>query len=176
MTESKLPKPNPQIIWNLNSPNPDLVIETIGQLRDSGNISYIPALIELLHSSKTPEIKVKITNLLADIKHGEIIPYLLDAIQNEKYLNERKQLVSVCWENGLDFSSALPVFVDLLIGEELELAFEAYSVIINMEGKISAEMLDSETGKMETALLQADEQKKQLLAEIIGFLPKLSDE
>ena len=175
MTKSNSPKTNPQILSKLQSQNTELVLETIGKLRSSGNSAYLPVLIELLHSSKNPEIDSKIMSLLADIKHGEVIPQLLAAIQDKKYAAERKKLVSICWENGLDFSSSLPVFVDLVITEDLEVAFEAYTVIINMDGKITAQMLNAETDKMETALTTVSEQKKQLLIDIIDFLPGLSD-
>ncbi len=172
---TKSPKTNPQIISKLQSQNPEWVVEAIEKLRNSGNSSYIPVLIELLHSSKSPEIDSKIMNLLADIKDKEVVPQLMDAIQNKKYATERKKLVSLCWENGLDFSANLPVFVDLLITEELDIAFEAYTVITNMEGKITAEMLNAETDKMEIALNTVGDQKKPLLIDIIDFLPKLSD-
>src|SRR3989339_310443 len=152
MIKNDAPKPNQQIISKLNSANPELVIETISHLRDTGNPSYIPVLIELLHSSENPEINSKIINLLADIKHSEVVPQLLDAIRNEKYAGERKNLISLCWENGLDFSANLPVFVDLVINEDLEVAFEAYTVITNMEGKITPEMMNTETDKMEAVL------------------------
>lgn len=175
MTVSNSQKPNQQIITKLQSKNEELVLETIEQLRSTGNLSYLPFLFEILRSSLNTQIKQAILKLLADIKHIGIIPQLLAAIQDEKNAEIRKDLVSICWENGLDFCTNLPLFVDLVIKEELEVAFEAYTVIINMEGKITTEMLDSETGKMEAVLNKHGEQKKQLLIDIIDYLPQLSD-
>ena len=149
MTENNTTKPNPQIIQKLQSTNPSVVTETISQLRSSGNVAYLPVLIELLHSSENPEINSKIFNLLADLKNIDAIPPLIDAIQDKKYKEERKVLVSVCWENGLDYSAYLPMFVDLVITEDFVIAFEAYTVITTMEGKISPELLNSETDKIE---------------------------
>ena len=175
MTVSKSPKPDQQIISNLQSKKTELVLETIEQLRSSGNLSYMPALFDLLNSSSEKEINSAILKLCSDIKNTEIIPLLIDAILDEKYAGIRKNLISICWENRLDFSSYLPLFVELVINEELEVAFEAYTVIINLEGKVAPEMINREIDKMEAALNQVSEQKKQLLIDIIDFLPHVSD-
>lgn len=174
MTENGTKKTNPQIINKLQSTDPIVVMETIKQLRSSGNAVYLPILIDLLHSSGNPEIKSKIFNLLADLKNNDAIPHLINAIQDKKYAEERKVLVSVCWENGLDYSAYLTMFVDLVIAEKFDIAFEAYTVITTMEGKISSELLNSETDKIESVLNQAEEQKRQLLIDIIEYLPQIS--
>lgn len=175
MTVSNSSKPNQQIISKLQSQNHELVLETIEQLRSSGNLSYLPFLFEILRSSSNTEINSAILKLLADIKHIDIIPQLVTAIQDEKNAEIRKDLVAICWENGLDFCTNLPLFVDLVIDGEFEVAFEAYTVIINMEGKITTDMLNSEIEKMEAVLNRLGEQKKQLLIDIIDYLPQLSD-
>lgn len=176
MTANNTAKPNQQIVSKLQSQNHELVLETVEQLRSSGNLSYLPFLFEILHSSSNTEINSAILKLLADIKHVDVIPQLVAAIQDENNHKIRKELVSICWENGLDFCANLPLFVDLVINEELEVAFEAYTVIVNMEGKISPEVLNSETEKMETVLNKLGEQKKHLLIDIIDYLPQLSDQ
>ena len=174
MTKNNTPKPNQQILNKLQSNNADTVIETVNELRDSGNLSYIPVLIDLLHPSGDTEINSIVMNLLADIKDSDIVPLLIDAILDKKYTEERKQLVSLCWQNGLDFSAYLSTFIDLVIAEDFELAFEAYTVITNTDKKISPELMNNETDKMEAALPGADEQKRQLLTDIIDYLPELS--
>lgn len=175
MTASKLPKLNQQIIAKLQSENDELVLETLEQMRVSGNLSYLPPLFELLRLSSNPAIKSAIIKLLADVKHIDIIPQLMAAIQDETNSGIRKDLVSICWENGLDFCTYLPVFVNLVITEELEVAFEAYTVITNMEGKIAENTINLEIEKMEAVINKLGEQKKQLLIDIIDYLPQLSD-
>jgi len=96
-----------KVLNNLQSEDSLLVIETIKELRETGNSNYIPVLIELLHSTDNPEIKQKIIRLLAELKYSDAIPRIVDAIQDKKYASELKELVSVCWENGLDFSQYL---------------------------------------------------------------------
>jgi len=174
MTESHTPKPNQQIISKLQSGNLEQVTETMGELRETGDSTYIPVLIDLLHSSRDSEISAKILTFLADIKNSDVIHHLLDAIQNEKYINERKNLVAICWQNRFDFSPNLPLFIDLLVREEFEVALEAYTVITNMTGKINTDMLTAEIAKIKSLITKVDEQKQQLLMDVIDFLPQLS--
>lgn len=173
MTKENTQKPNKQLLSNLQSADSLTVIKTIEQLRESGNASYIPVLIEILHYSDNPEINSKIITLLSDLKHSDAISLITEAIQNEKYTEELKDLVAVCWENGLNFSEYLSLFVDLVIEQNFEVAFEAYTVIQNMPGKISQQLLDEQIDKIEEALPNASEQKKQLLIDIIDFLPSI---
>ena len=98
-------KINNEIISKLKSNNSELVTEALHQLEETGNSAYIPTLIELLHDTDRQEIKQRISRLLAELKHSDAIPFLLDAIRNKQYANELHLLVSACWENGMDYSN-----------------------------------------------------------------------
>jgi hypothetical protein len=130
-------------------------------------------LIELLHLSENSEIKSKITNLFANLKESDSIPLIIEAIQNQKYAPELKELVSCCWENGLDYSNYLSLFVDLLIDNDFLVAFEAYTVLMNMTAKIDQRKLDIEIEKLEISMQNASEEKKGLMMDVIEFLPSI---
>lgn len=161
------------ILKGLESANSLKVIETIEELRFSGRASDIPLLVELLHLTSDPEIKSKITGLFNTLKESDVIPLIIEAIQNQKYAPELKELVACCWENGLDYSNYLTLFVDLLIENELLVAFEAYTVITNMTAKIDQQKIDIEIDRLEEALKTTTEQKKELLLDVIDFLPSI---
>lgn len=161
------------ILKGLESTNSLKVIETIEELRASGEASDIPLLVELLHLTPNPEIKSKITELFSNLKESDTIPQLIEAIQNQKYAPELKQLVACCWENGLDYSNYLSLFVGLMIDHEFEIAFEAYTVITNFETRIDQRIIDQEIDLLEQALSSANEQKRQLILDVIDFLPSI---
>ena len=161
------------ILQGLESANSLKIIETIEELRFSGRASDIPLLVELLHLTNDPEIKSKITGLFANLKESDVIPLIIEAIQNQKYAPELKELVACCWENGLDYSNYLTLFVDLLIENELLVAFEAYTVITNMTAKIDQRKIDIEIDRLEEALKTTTEQKKELMLDVIDFLPTI---
>ena len=81
--------------------------------------------------------------------------------------------MACCWENGLDYSNYLSLFVGLLIDNEFAIAFEAYTVIMNLETRIDQKIIDQEIDLLERALSSAPEQKRQLMLDVIDFLPSI---
>ena len=173
MTDNHKHHENRDFLKGLESANSVKVIETLEELRSSGKASDVPLLIELLHLTNDPEIKSKITELFNTLKESDAIPLIIDAIQNQKYAPELKELVASCWENGLDYSNYLTLFVDLLIESEFMVAFEAYTVITNMVAKIDQQKIDIEIDKLEEALKSTTEQKRELILDVIDFLPSI---
>lgn len=166
-------KLDPRIIQILHSGNPVVVTSAIEELRENGSSGYLPVLFELLHSTRDDGVKKSITGLLAELKHREVIPLLIEAIQNKQYANELQSIVSACWENGLDYSEYLSIFVNLVIEKDFLVAFEAYTVITNMTGKISNAVQETESRKIKEALLNTDSNKNDLLQDLLDFLPEL---
>lgn len=173
MTSDHLHHEHKDILKGLESSNSVKVIETIEELRALGKASDIPLLVELLHLTQNPEIKAKITELFSNLKESDTIPLIIEAIQNQKYAPELKELVASCWENGLDYSNYLTLFVDLLIDSEFLVAFEAYTVIMNMTAKIDQAKIDLEIDRLEEAMQTATEQKKELMLDVVDFLPSI---
>lgn len=161
------------IVKELHSADPVKVMEAIEALRVAGKTSDIPLLLDLLHQSSNPEVKAKIFALLANLKDADTIPLIIEAIRNEKYASELKKLVSCCWENGLDYTPYLSVFVDLMIESDFLVAFEAYTVITNMVTTIDQIKLDTEIEKLDKSLHSTSDEKKVLLLEVIDFLPSI---
>jgi len=161
------------ILKGLQSADSLKVIEALEELRISGKVTDIPVLIELLHLTQDSEIKSKVTSLLANLKEVGAVPLLIEAIQDQKYAPELKILVASCWENGLDYSSYLSLFVGLLIESDFMIAFEAYTVIVNMTTRIDQARIDLEIDRLEQAIHGATDQKKELMREVVDFLPSI---
>lgn len=173
MAGENTPNDHKNILSGLESSDSIKVIETIEELRVSGKVTDIPVLIELLHLSQNPEIKSKISNLFANLKESDSIPLIIEAIQNQKYAPELKELVACCWENGLDYSNYLSLFVDLLIDNDFMIAFEAYTVIMNMTARIDQRKLDIEIDRLEKSMQSTTGEKKVLMLDVIEFLPSI---
>lgn len=174
MTNDTTQHHHKDILEGLQSADSIKIFETLEELRVSGKASDIPILTELLHVSPDPEIKSKITSLFANLKESEAIPLLIEAIHNQRYAPELKELVSSCWENGLDYSDYLSHFVDLLVETDFLIAFEAYTVILNMTTRIEQAKLAVEIDRLEKSLPAVTEQKRQLILDVIDFLPSIA--
>jgi hypothetical protein len=89
------------------------------------------------------------------------------AIEDDKYKGIRKTILAACWQNGLDFSTFLPVFIDLVIQEDWETAFEAFTVIDNFEFLPGAEIINFSISKINEAMPNVTDQQKYFLNEIL---------
>ena len=167
MEKKKLDK---NIEANLFSANMAKVIAALNTLKEKGNIGYLPLLFDLLNSNPETEIENEITFLLENLKIEDAVPVIIEAIQNPGYANIRKKIIVACWENGLDYSKYFQVFVDLVIHEEWETGFEAFTVIENIENIPDKEITDIARDKIHEALKDAGEQKKYLLHEILTLI------
>lgn len=173
MSVEQTPNEHTNLLNGLNSADPEIVLQTIEELRVEGQTSDFPILLEMLRNVGNHEIKSKIIALFANLKDKETVPLMVEAIQDERYAPVLQQLVSACWENGMDFTRYLPVFVDILIEKEFLVAFEAYTVITNMETPIDQVLLDIEIDKLDKAMLSASDERKALMLDVVDFLPSI---
>ncbi len=156
-----------QIKKNLFSANTEVVVSAIEKVKEKGNKLYIPLLFDLLNSSPEPEIETEIKNLLGTVKDKSTVNSFMRAIEDDKYRKIRKTILTACWQNGLDFSTFLPVFIDLVIHEDWETAFEAFTVIDNFEFLPGAEIINISIAKINEAIPSVTDQNKYFLNEIL---------
>jgi hypothetical protein len=156
-----------QLKKSLFSAKTDVVISAIEKVKEKGNKLYIPLLFDLLNSSPEIEIETEIKNLLGTIKDKNTVNSFMRAIEDDKYKGIRKTILTACWQNGLDFSTFLPVFIDLVIHEDWETAFEAFTVIDNFEFLPGVEIINFSIDKINEAMPNVRDQQKYFLNEIL---------
>jgi hypothetical protein len=152
---------------SLRSDKISTVLTALFELKDTGNITYIPILLDLLSTNPDEQVEKEITDILNNLKVQKAVPVLAEAIQDPKYNSIRRKIITACWQNGLDFKNQLPVFVDIVIQEEWETGFEAFTVIENMEEYPERELVDLAIRKIHDALPGTDGKKKYFLQEIL---------
>lgn len=167
MQKNKLDK---NIEANPFSASSQSVISALNTIKEKGNTGYLPLLFNLLKSNPEEEIETQIVFILNNLKTKNAVTVLAEAIQNPDYKSIRKILTMACWQNGLDFKEYLPVFVEMVINEEWELGFEAFTVIENMENYPNHEIINLTENKIHKALKDAGEQKKYFLHEILKLI------
>lgn len=163
-------KDNKNIISKLNSNDFKTILETLKTLETSGTPEIIPQIIDLLCSTENTEIKQQISNLLNNLKDTKTIPVLIEAIKNNKNKTQLPLIVSACWQNSLDYSEYLSLFVDLFINENYFVAIEAFTII--EEIKLTNPSIDfkEHIQKLKTSISSVDENKKSLMSELIHAL------
>jgi hypothetical protein len=160
-------KLDPQIKTDLFSSNTDRVISAITLLKEKGNKLYLPLLFELLASQPENEIVNAIETLLGSVKLEDSVPYFIEALENDKFKSIHKSILTACWQNGLDFAMYWPLFVEVVIREEWETSFEAFTVIENMDNLPEPEIAKQLIKRIESALKITTGQKEYFLQEIL---------
>jgi len=163
-------KIDPKIKENLFSTQTKVAISAINSIKEKGNKLYIPMLFDLLNAEPEKEITDEINKLISTIKDAETRDSFIDAITNEKYKSIRKLVLTACWQNGLDFSNYLPVFVDVVITDDWENAFEAFTIIDNLHSLPEQKIVEQSINKIESVMENTTEQKAYFLNEILTKL------
>ncbi len=140
----ELIKLNKTIIDNLQSDDEHNNISGIIQLRNKGKAEYIPYVIRMYQQTTNEEVKKQTFLFLSELKDNKCVPFIMEAIKGEADKKIKKQLIEICWQNGLDYSEYLKLFIDIIIKEDELIGFEAFTVIENLEflpGKSTIEPL-----------------------------------
>ena len=161
---------NEKIKLALFSADVEMVKMAIEKISNEGNRLYLPLLFDLLNTLPEHEVELEIIKLLGSVKDKESVNSFMRAIEDEKYKSIRKRLISACWQNGLDFSNFMPIFIDLIINDEWEVAFEAFTLIDNLEYLPNEDILSVSKQKIENELPMATGQVKYFLTEILTKL------
>lgn len=157
----------------IKSGNPELIDHALEEIKVKGDDTYIAPLIEFIHQNLAKEVKEKIFQLFTDLKHENSVDQLIRELQHEKDLDILERLVASCWQNGLNYSKHLPWFVHLVIDQEFQIAFEAFTVIENMYGKIEGDVESSLIQKIEKSIPIAEDRKQYLLKGLLEIIPNI---
>jgi hypothetical protein len=161
---------NEKVKQNLFSANTETVLSALIDIKETGNKFYIPLLFDLLNSKPEPEIAKEIIKLLGTVKDKDSVNMFMRAVEEIKFKPIWKIILSTCWQNGLDFSTFIPVFIDLIINEDWEIAFEAFTIIDNLETLPDETIIKIASEKIKVSLESANEQKSYFLNEVLKKL------
>jgi len=151
----------------LFSANPGQTVSAVKLIQEKGNELHLPMLFDLLLANPENETEKEILKTLGTVKKEEAVPIFIDALQENKYRPIRKKLLVACWQNGLDFKNHVPLLIDLIIEEEWETGFEAFTIIDNMKTLPERPVIDEAVVKINQAIDSVSENKKYFLQEIL---------
>jgi hypothetical protein len=155
------------------SGNQDVIDHALEEIKSNGDDTYISPLVEYVHQNLPKENKERIFQLFDDLKHENSVDQLVCELKNEIDPDVLERLVASCWQNGLNYSKHLPFFVHLVMDQEFQIAFEAFTVIENMYGKIDRDVENELITAIEKRLSDSEERKKYLLKGMLDLIPNI---
>lgn len=163
------------LIRDLNSDDEELVTKALSRIRENGNEYYIEPLFEALFDSENSSVKREIRKVLADVKSSASVDVLLRMIDNPKCEPMLAEILTTCWESGLDFTKQIDKFIALVIERDFVVAFEALSVIENMEFALDADQTEKLLAPVLLAMESAATDRKSLLDSVVAHIRSLSN-
>lgn len=160
------------ILKKLGSEEIELRQEALTAVKNEGDITIVPALLDILTTAKdhkTPEL----VNLLADIKDTAFPQIVIDRIRTTTETIPKSRLLRLCWESALDFSPYIVLFAELTLQEDFIVALEASTAIENIH------RIDEEKRKEAIRILKQGspgEEKQFLIDNALHFLTNYTEE
>ena len=151
-----------------------IVSETIQELRIHGNVNVLPAVFRLFFSNNFVQLKDEILNLLNDIKDPEAVPVFMEGVKEYRGKKGFDQLVSACWQCGLDFSAYMDEFIELVIEDDYYTSLEAFSVIEENVSLLSSQQRTARLELVRSKLELLSPEKRLLVNELLSLLSIVS--
>ncbi len=164
------------ILEQLMSKDEQVIIQAVEFIHEKGNVDYIPHLVFCYTNNASGDVKKKITNLLNDIKDARVAPVMVEMLKKHNPDEVTSMLLTACWSSGIDYAPFLPVFCDMVISEDYMTAFEALTVIDNMEGKPETALIKSCLEKAKQAAISDKGPKKRpIYTELVAVLERMAE-
>lgn len=160
---------NKEIVKKLRSENSSVILDTLKYITKEGNKDILKEVIDLLNYTNNTEIRDVAIKIIENLKDQSSVPIIIDAIEYPDYKDILSILVASCWKNGLDFNQYISSFIEVFIQSDFLLAFEAFTVIDNLD-YIDPQLASTSILRLESCIEDITEDKKALYYELIDIL------
>ncbi len=160
---------------SLISKDDSIVIKAIKNIREEGKDELLTDLAKVYISTDSKEIREQIYALFCDLRIQSSLKMIIPMLKNDEYINIKTMLVSACWQTRLDFAEYLEVFIEMVIKEAFELSFEAFTVIENMETKVTPQRKDELVQFTNKLLLETLESNSDLANDILPIIERYEE-
>jgi hypothetical protein len=127
------------LIKDLSSNDNKKLTSALKRVRSKGSEKVIPFLFTIIETNKEEKIIDEAKSIILELKSTASIPYLLDILENHNNSKIRELVLNSFWQSGFNAHQHIHNFVIAAIKGSFMEAFEAYTVIDNLEGPFEEE-------------------------------------
>jgi hypothetical protein len=143
MTEEKSKNKKLQLLLaDLTGKDLTKQLEAVEALHTHGNETIIEPLLDTWATTKSEALKFEIGELLNNAKSSKVPKQIMACLVNKKYAAQKQMLLSSIWNSGLDYHNYISDLVAIACESELMEVFEVETIIENLEGLPSDEVLN----------------------------------
>ena len=164
-------KDTQNILQNLQSNNEGIVLKGLQDARNKESVEILPAIINLMTNTKNPTVFGEIKLLLSELKIPNASDILVEYAGKESTIGFKDILIASLWRSGFSCEKHLKSLVNIACTEDYMTAFEALTVIANMESPLNQkELLECVSQTNEAIQQENDDKKNNLLKSLLGVL------
>lgn len=164
----------PNLLIDLNSGKEEAILSALKKIPSRGDKRVVTPLVELFIKTNNDSIKDKIRTILYELKDTSTIDDLVACLNNGN--DEIDQLVlGAFWNNNLNPTEHLHVFVSSSIKGSYLTSFEALTLIESMDGEFEEQaVLDSIFDLTEAIDKEPEGPKSELLKSMLTYIAELN--
>lgn len=154
-------------------------IDAVKGLCAHGNETILEHLLDAWALTKSEDLKFEIEDLLNNIKSTKVPKQIMACLTNKKYASQKQLLLASIWNSGLDYNNYVADLVAIALESDLLEVFEVETIIENLEGIPSDEVLSESLVLLGNYLNEHKHEsspKIDLLIQIGVLLKKLNDD
>lgn len=127
-------KQREELISQLNSGDEVRLEDAIATVKAKGDATLVPDLLTVMVETDDMAVVNAIALTFFDLKDAEALDVLIDHLMDTRFEAVRVQMLTACWQCGLDTSHRLPVFLNVaLLGDYMEV-LEVLTIIESWDG------------------------------------------
>lgn len=116
-------------------------LAAVESLHAHGNETAIVPLLDTWATTRSEELRYEIAELLNNAKSTRVPKEIMACLANKKYSAQKQMLLSSIWNSGLDYHDYISDLVAIACESDLLEVFEVETIIENLEGIPSDEVL-----------------------------------
>ncbi len=159
-----------EIVKDLQSSEDVVVLDALNKVKEYGDASVIPLLVEVFCKNESPEIQKSVKSVFVGLKDSNVISPLIDIIKKEKLTDEQSAfLTSSFWEAGLNVDKHLDDLIDILLEKGFLTSIEVMTIVENLT-KVDNESLERNLIKRKKQLDREKTEKDGIYQSIVQLL------
>jgi hypothetical protein len=147
-----------------------IVLKKLSELKSTGNAVILPLILDLLKKNKSDIVAKEVLTFIGQLKDQKCVPVIVQYINQEKTGKYLADLISECWQSGLDFSQHLAIFAETFILGDYQVALESFTVIEEMLWKTTPDSIDNCRRNLLDRKDQIQSDKELLFKELIKVI------